>query len=129
MSAPMGPMGGGNVSMGSPGVPMSSMGPRQMGPQVMDPQQQKLMQQQQMLRAQQQAAMQQHIVRPPPPDYKASAGMMQGMQPRFNNNSTGPGNMRRMPHQPMPPSGISFFILTTINHINELRCVLIYTII
>lgn len=101
------PMGSSNVGIASPAVPMTnvSMGPRQMGPQIMDPQQQKLMQQQQMLRAQQQAAMQQHIVRPPPPDYKTSAGMMQGMQPRFNSNTATTGNIRRMPHQPMPPSG------------------------
>lgn len=104
MSGPMGPMGGGNVSMSATGVPMGGMGPRQMGPQVID-QQQKLMQQQQMLRAQQQAAMQQHIVRPPPPDYKTSAGMMQGIQPRFTGNTAAPTNIRRMPHQPMPPSG------------------------
>lgn len=73
--------------------------------------QQKLLQQQQILRAQQQQIQQQqqqqqqHIIgmtRPPPPDYKTSAaGLMHGMQPRYPTNPT----MRRIPHQPMPPSG------------------------
>ncbi|KAJ8971580.1 hypothetical protein NQ314_000638 [Rhamnusium bicolor] len=72
---PNGPMGPG--PMGGQG----SMGPRLINAQTIE--QQKLIHQQQMLRAQQQAAMQQHMVRPPPPDYKTSAGMMQGVQPRY----------------------------------------------
>jgi hypothetical protein len=92
---PNGPMGPG--PMGGQG----GMGPRLMNSQTLD--QQKFLQQQQMLRAQQAAALQQHMVRPPPPDYKSSAGMMQGVQPRF---AGAPPNIRRMPHQPMPPSGV-----------------------
>ncbi|XP_063912380.1 neurogenic protein mastermind-like [Zophobas morio] len=92
---PNGPMGPG--PMGTQG----GMGPRMMNTQTLE--QQKLLQQQQMLRAQQAAALQQHMVRPPPPDYKSSAaGLMQGVQPRFTG---APPNIRRMPHQPMPPSG------------------------
>ncbi|KAK5649778.1 hypothetical protein RI129_000807 [Pyrocoelia pectoralis] len=91
----------GNVPMGAAGQMGNTMGPRHMAPQTLD--QQKLLQQQQqqqMLRAQQ-ALMQQQMVRPPPPDYKTSAGMMQGMQPRY---PTAAPSSRRMP-QPMPPSG------------------------
>ncbi|XP_031333196.1 neurogenic protein mastermind-like [Photinus pyralis] len=91
----------GNVPMGAGGQMGNTMGPRHMTQQTLE--QQKLLQQQQqqqMLRAQQ-ALMQQQMVRPPPPDYKTSAGMMQGMQPRYQ---TGPPTSRRMP-QPMPPSG------------------------
>lgn len=91
---PNGPMG--PSSMGG----QANMGPRMLNAQSIE--QQKLLHQQQMLRVQQQAAMQQHMVRPPPPDYKTSAGMMQGVQPRYG---TGPPTVRRMPHQPMPPSG------------------------
>lgn len=97
---------GANVPMG-PGGPMpgnAGMGPRPVTPNTME-QQQKLLQQQQMLRAQ--AAMQQHMIRPPPPDYKTSAGMMQGMQPRFASGP--PPSIRRMPHQNIPPSGMSFY--------------------
>lgn len=87
-SMPMGPMGG-----------QGNMGPRLLNAQTIE--QQKVFHQQQMLRAQQ-AAMQQQMVRPPPPDYKSSAGMLQGIQPRY---ATAPPNIRRMPHQTMPPSG------------------------
>lgn len=93
---------GPNVPMGP--VPMSGQG---MGPRLINApsiEQQKMMQHQ-MLRAQQAAALQ-HMVRPPPPDYKSSAGMMQGVQTRFA--SAPPPNIRRMPHQPMPPSGKQF---------------------
>lgn len=90
-----------NGSMG-PGGPMASaIAPRHLAPQTLE-QQKLLQQQQQILRAQQAAAMQQHMVRPPPPDYKTTAGMMQGMQPRY---PAGPPTARRLP-QPMPPSGI-----------------------
>ncbi|XP_057656985.1 neurogenic protein mastermind-like isoform X1 [Diorhabda carinulata] len=83
--------------------PGTGMGPRLMTSQSLE--QQKLLHQQQMLRAQQQqAAMQQHMVRPPPPDYKTTAGIMQGMQSRYATPAP-PPNMRRMPMQPMPPSG------------------------
>ncbi|KAI4457424.1 maml-1 domain [Holotrichia oblita] len=88
------PMGPGNQF--GPGGPMNTnnMAPRHLSPQALE--HQKLLQQQ-MLRAQQ---VQQHV-RPPPPDYKTTAGMMQGMQPRY----TGvPPNVRRC-LQPMPPSG------------------------
>ncbi|KAG5887789.1 hypothetical protein JTB14_024004 [Gonioctena quinquepunctata] len=91
---PTGPLGPGSMTN------QTNMGPRLLNAQQ-SLEQQKLLHQQQMMRAQQ-AAMQQHIVRPPPPDYKASAGMMQGMQPRY---ATTPQNIRRMPHQPIPPSG------------------------
>ncbi|KAK9879281.1 hypothetical protein WA026_004131 [Henosepilachna vigintioctopunctata] len=106
--------GNGGPGMGTPMSGNPTMNPMsaQMGAarmmnqqqQAVLEQQQKLMQQQ-MLRNQQQqqhqqaaaaAAMQQHMVRPPPPEYKASAGMM---QPRYG------AGMRRMPHQPIPPSG------------------------
>lgn len=97
---PGGPMGNSGVQMNTGNV---GMGPRHLGPQAME--QQKLIQQH-ILRAQHQA-MQQHIVRPPPPDYKASAGMMQGMQQRYTGTAGAPPTMRRMPHQPMPPSGNS----------------------
>lgn len=78
----------------------NQMGGRMMSQQMVMEQQQKLLQQQQMFRNQHQvsvaAMQQQQIVRPPPPDYKTSAGMM---QPRYG------AGMRRMPHQPIPPSG------------------------
>ncbi|KRT85174.1 hypothetical protein AMK59_655, partial [Oryctes borbonicus] len=79
-----------------PGGPMNAnnMAPRHLNPQALE--HQKLLQQQ-MLRAQQ---VQQHV-RPPPPDYKTSAGMIQGMQPRY---AGVPPNVRRC-LQPMPPSG------------------------
>lgn len=88
---PMGPMGG-----------QGSMGPRLINAQSIE--QQKVFHQQQMLRVQH-AAMQQQMVRPPPPDYKTSAGILQGIQPRY---ATGPPNIRRMPHQNMAPSGKIF---------------------
>ncbi|XP_050515733.1 neurogenic protein mastermind-like [Diabrotica virgifera virgifera] len=101
-NGPMGPSPSGPNVGNQPG-PGPGMGPRLMTAQSLE--QQKLLHQQQMLRAQQQqAAMQQHMVRPPPPDYKTSAGMMQGMQPRYATPAP-PPNMRRMPMQPMPPSG------------------------
>lgn len=81
----------------------SMAGQRTINPQALE--QQKLLQQQQLLRAQQQMQ-QQHMIgmnRPPPPDYKTSAGMMHGMQPRYAGQAP---TMRRMPHQPMPPSGL-----------------------
>ncbi|CAH1126964.1 unnamed protein product [Ceutorhynchus assimilis] len=82
------------AQMGPVGAPMGSrLMPNQ---QAIDPQ--KL---QQIFRAQQ--AMQQQQLRPPPPDYKTSAGLSQGMQPRYG--APAPPNMRRMPHQPIPPSG------------------------
>ncbi|KAJ8941457.1 hypothetical protein NQ318_016897 [Aromia moschata] len=94
---PMGP----TVPMGpGPMGGQGNMGPRLLNAQTIE--QQKLIHQQQILRAQQQAAMQQQMVRPPPPDYKTSAGMMQGVQPRY---ASAPPTIRRMPHQPMPPSG------------------------
>lgn len=96
-----GPTGMGAPMGGPAGPPMApgagSMGPRLMSAQSLE--QQKL---QQMLRAQQ--AMQQQQLRPPPPDYKASAGLGQGMQPRYGAPAP-PPNIRRMPHQPIPPSG------------------------
>ncbi|XP_023015214.1 uncharacterized protein isoform X3 [Leptinotarsa decemlineata] len=104
------PMGA-SVPMGPGPMPsQGNMGPRLLNAAQQSLEQQKLLhQQQQLMRAQQQqqAAMQQqqqqqHMVRPPPPEYKASAGMMQGMQPRY---AATPPNIRRMPHQPMPPSG------------------------
>lgn len=99
MTNPMGP-----GSQFGPGGPMNAnnMAPRHLSPQALE--HQKLLQQQ-MLRAQQ---VQQHV-RPPPPDYKTTAGMMQGMQPRY----TGvPPNVRRC-LQPMPPSGKVFLFNST----------------
>lgn len=97
--SPMSAPGPNNQGQAGPG----GMGPRLMAAQSIE--QQKLLHQQQMLRAQQQqVAMQQHMVRPPPPDYKSSAGLMQGMQPRYAAPAP-PPNMRRMPMQTMPPSG------------------------
>lgn len=98
---PTGPMGAGPMA-GQPTGPGGALGPRLINAQSME--QQKLLQQQHLLRAQQQAAMQQQMVRPPPPEYKASAtGMMQGMQPRYAAGP--PPQVRRLAHQPMPPSG------------------------
>lgn len=103
----------------NPGMAPNTMAAGMPGARVINPQaleQQKLLQQQQLLRAQQQQIQQQqqqHMIgmtRPPPPDYKTSAaGLIHGMQPRYPSNPTG---MRRMPHQPMPPSGILGIILS-----------------
>lgn len=82
------------------GGQMGPMGARMMSAQVLE--QQKM--QQQMFRAQQQAMQQQQQLRPPPPEYKASAGLGQGMQPRYGAPAP-PQGMRRLPHQPIPPSG------------------------
>lgn len=92
---PTGPMAGQPTNAGG------NLGPRLLNAQTIE--QQKLLHQQHLLRAQQQAAMQQQMVRPPPPEYKPNAaGMMPGMQPRY---AAGPPQVRRMVHQPMPPSG------------------------
>ncbi|XP_066256995.1 neurogenic protein mastermind isoform X2 [Euwallacea similis] len=90
MVAPM----GGPGQMGPVSTPMGS---RLVPSQVLE--QQKM---QQIFRAQQ-ALQQQQQLRPPPPEYKASAGLGQGMQPRYA--APVPPNMRRLPHQPIPPSG------------------------
>ncbi|XP_076252406.1 neurogenic protein mastermind isoform X4 [Rhynchophorus ferrugineus] len=89
-----------SAQMGGP--PTGPMGSATIGPRLIPAQsleQQKL---QQMMRAQQ--AMQNQQLRPPPPDYKTSAALGQGMQPRYGAPAP-PPNMRRMPHQPIPPSG------------------------
>ncbi|XP_030763829.1 neurogenic protein mastermind isoform X2 [Sitophilus oryzae] len=91
------PMGG--PSAGPMGASTGPLGPRLMSAQTLE--QQKL---QQMLRAQAMQQQQQQQLRPPPPDYKTSAGLGQGMQPRYGAPAP-PPNMRRMPHQPIPPSG------------------------
>uniref|UniRef100_A0AAR5P2R0 Neurogenic mastermind-like N-terminal domain-containing protein n=1 Tax=Dendroctonus ponderosae TaxID=77166 RepID=A0AAR5P2R0_DENPD len=83
--------------MGPVGEPMAA---RMMSNQMME--QQKL---QQILRLQQaMQQQQQQQLRPPPPDYKTSAGLGHGMQPRYGGPAP-PPNMRRIPHQPIPPSG------------------------
>ncbi|XP_048526511.1 neurogenic protein mastermind isoform X3 [Dendroctonus ponderosae] len=93
-----GSMSGVNVpQMGPVGGPMAA---RMMSNQMME--QQKL---QQILRSQQaMQQQQQQQLRPPPPDYKTSAGLGHGMQPRYGGPAP-PPNMRRIPHQPIPPSG------------------------
>lgn len=115
-------VGGIGMSSSNPG-PIGQLGMRHMTPQHMQQPQaasnnlmeQKLLQQQQILRQQNLMQQQQQIIRPPPPDYKATAaaaGLMQQNQGPMM-GSQGPGryaqgispNMRRMPHQPMPPSG------------------------
>ncbi|XP_050312270.1 neurogenic protein mastermind-like isoform X2 [Anthonomus grandis grandis] len=97
MGGPMGGTNGGPPQMGPMG------GARLMSTQALE--QQKL---QQIFRVQQQMQQQQQQqqLRPPPPEYAASAGLggQGGMQPRYGAPAP-PPNMRRMPHQPIPPSG------------------------